>query len=84
MEYKRLRNEAVSRIRKDQKDYRTGILKSFKGNPKKFFGYIRNKMTVKEQVTQLKKPDGDMTGDDAEAADVLATYFGSVLWTKLS
>ena len=43
MEYKRLRNEAVSRIRKDQKDYRTGILKSFKGNPKKFFGYIRNK-----------------------------------------
>ena len=44
-----------SMVRKDHHTYTKTILSSFKDNPKRFYGYIRNLQIVKCQVTQLEK-----------------------------
>ena len=59
--FKHLRNEATASVRSDQDNYRKNLLKSFKGNPKKFFGYMRSRQTVKTAVTTLKTSDGRLT-----------------------
>jgi len=51
--YKRLRNEANRRVKSDQAAYRKRILKSFKGNPRRFYGYMSRAKTVKERVHQI-------------------------------
>jgi len=56
-EYKRIRNAVNSMVRKDHHIYTKTILSSFKDNPKRFYGYIRNLQTVKFQVTQLEKSE---------------------------
>ena len=42
-----LRNEANKQIKENQPDCRKKILKSFKGKPKKFYGYMQRLRTVK-------------------------------------
>lgn len=63
-EYKKLRNEANRRIKADRASYRKKVLKSFKGNPKKFYGYMRRMKTVKEKVHQIINRNGQFTTSD--------------------
>jgi len=56
-EYKRIRNDVNSAIR-EEKYSRKPILKSFPGNPKRFYGYMRRMQTVKDTVTAIRKDDG--------------------------
>ena len=62
-------------VQDDHNAHREKILKSFKGNPKRFYCYMRNLQTVKAKVIQLKKKDGKITASDKEAADVLCSTF---------
>ena len=75
---KKIRNEVNQSVRKDEEFHRKRILKSFKDRPKKFYGFMRNTQTVKDQVTVLKRPDGVMTASDQEVADVFSEYFKEV------
>jgi len=77
-EYRKERNKVNDRVRRDQEQYRKGILKSCKDNPKKFFAFMRKVQTVKSRVGQLTTPAGDLTRSDKEAADVLCAYFQTV------
>jgi len=77
-DYKKIRNQVNTLIRADQNAHRKNILKSLKGNPKKFYSLMRSVQTVKCQVSMLKKVDGTMTTDDSESAQELCNYFGSV------
>ena len=77
-QFKRLRNEATASVKLDQDHHRKKLLKSFKGNPKKFFGFMRSQQTVKTRVTTLKTFDGKLTQTDEETADVLIDQFQSV------
>ena len=77
-EYKKIRNEVNHSVRKDEEFHRKRIFKSFKDRPKKFYGFMRNTQTVKDQVTVLKRPDGVMTTSDQEVADVFSEYFKEV------
>jgi len=45
--------QTVLRVKADQLAYRKKTLNSFKGNPKKFYGYTRRVKTVKEKVHQV-------------------------------
>ena len=76
--YKKLRNEANKRVKIDQSVYRKKILRSFKGNHKKFYGYMRKLKTVKERVHQIKSDNDELTTTDEEAAQVLGKFFSSV------
>ena len=57
-------------IREDKEAHTHTVLSSFKGNPKKFYSYMNNIRTVKDDVTQLTKKDRSLTADDREAAEV--------------
>jgi len=74
-EYKKTRNEVNSLIRQDEDNIRKQVLASFKGKPKRFYGYMRSMQTVNDNVTTLAKEDGELTTTHQETADLLASYF---------
>jgi len=76
--YKRLRNETNRKVKADQLAYKKKILKSFKGNPKKFYGYMRKVKTVKEKVHQVTNENGQLTNTEEETAQALSNFFSSV------
>ena len=76
--YKQLRNEVNRAIRMEEDEKRKQILAGFKNNPKKFYGYMRSKQTVKDNVTALRKDDGELTTTDQETVDLLSAYFQEV------
>jgi hypothetical protein len=73
--YTVIRNRVNRMVHADKEIYNQKTLDSFKGNPKRFYGYTRNLKTVKAQVTQLKRADGSLTSDDNQAAELLCEYF---------
>ena len=76
--YKRLRNDVNRCIKQEENLERKRVLKGFKGNPKRFYGYMRHMQSVKDKVIALKKENGELTETDQETADLLSTYFQEV------
>jgi len=74
-EYRKIRNKVTEMVRTDGDEHRKRLLRGFKGNPKRFYGYMRGVQSVKDAVTGLKKPDGSVTSTDKESADELASCF---------
>jgi hypothetical protein len=77
-QYTEIRNRVNKMVRADKQAYTQKVLNSFKGNPKRFYGHMRNLKTVKAQVTQLRKKDGTMTTDNQQAAEALCEYSRSL------
>ena len=61
-----------SMVREDDDKCRKNLLKDCKGNPKRFYGYMRGVQLVKDDVTGLKKADCSLTKTDKEAAEELS------------
>ena len=76
--YKQIRNKVVSMIRSDEEEYNSRILMDFKGKPKRFYGHMRRLQTVKDNVSAVKRPSGELTTTDQQVADVLGNFFQSV------
>jgi len=53
-------------------------VRSFKANPKRFYGYVRSKQTVKATISSLLKEDGSTTKSDSESAELLCRQFQEV------
>ena len=62
-------------VKEDGDNYRKRLLKGFKGNPKRFYGYMRGLQSVKDNVTGLKGADGTVNDTDKETANELANCF---------
>ena len=75
-----MRNEVNRAIREEEDRNRKQILSGFKNNQKKFFGYMRSKQTVKDNLTALRmrKANGELTTTDLETAELLSAYFKEV------
>ena len=54
------------------------ITKCMKYNTKPFYAYLRGKRVLKDCVSSLEKPDGSLTKNNCETAEVLADAFASV------
>jgi len=76
--YKRLRNEVNRLIKQEEASARKRILRGFKGNPKRFYGYMRSMQTVKDSVTAIRKDNGELTVSEQESADLLSAHFQEV------
>ena len=61
---------------------RKKILCSFKGNSKRFYGFMKSLQTVKAKVNQITKKNGEATSDDKEAAEVLCETLKEVIVTE--
>ena len=49
-----------------------------KGNPKKFWQYINKTTKITTGIGDLETPSNELTGNDNEKAEILATFFSSV------
>ena len=76
--YKRIRNKVTSAIRNDKEKFQLQLVKSFNANPKRFYGYVRSKQTVKATISSLLKDDGSTTKSDRESAELLCNHFQEV------
>jgi len=76
--YKVVRNKVNRVVKADQDRYREEIFRSFKGNPTRFYGYMRNLQTVKTGVSQLVDVDGCTSTNDTETAEILCNCFKEV------
>lgn len=76
--YKATRNHVNGLVRRDRDAYQKKMLKSFKDNPKRFYGYMRSVQTRPTGVSQLRDKTGRLTTSDQEAAEVLSSCFQEV------
>jgi len=70
-----MRNRVKAAIEEDKANYQLQLVKSFRGNPKRFYGYVRSMQTVKTRVSSLQKADGTKTTTDEQTAEVLSAHF---------
>ena len=59
-------------------NYEKKITQCLKSNSKPFYAYLRNKRALKSCVSSLEQPDGSITKNNFETAEVLADAFASV------
>ena len=77
--YKRLQSEVQLHIRKSHKGYMQEVVSdSYKGNPKKFWSYIKSAGQEASGVSPLKNEDGFLKSDSPSRANILNRQFESV------
>ena len=58
------------------------LAKNIKNDSKSFYSYVKNKQICSVKVEPLRDSLGNITIDDAETANILNEYFGSVFTRK--
>lgn len=76
--YKASRNKVTSEFRLARYEYEKGLASQIKGDNKQFWKYVRSKTKTVTKVNRLKVPDGTLTTNDRETANVLNEFFASV------
>ena len=74
-EYKEQNNKTIATIRDAKAGYEKKLIVNYKKCPKPFFKYMRSKHENKTTVRNLKKENGDLTGNDTETANLLQKFF---------
>ena len=74
-EYKEQNNKTIATIRDAKAGYEKKLIVNYKKRPKPFFKYMRSKQKTKTTVRNLKKENGDLTGNDTETANLLQKFF---------
>ena len=76
--YKEERNELRKQIRKAKRIYEKKIAGDARHNKRAFYKYVNSKLTVRPEITQVKKQDGLYAETDKEIGDTIGKYFNSV------
>ena len=76
--YKASRNKITSEFRLAMYEYEKGLASQIKGDNKQFWKFVRSKTKTVTKVNRLKVPDGTLTTNDRETANVLNEFFASV------
>ena len=76
--YASVRNECNRKIKNAKIDFEKKLTTEIKTNSKAFWKYVRSKTKVKENISDLKKPDGTLTQNDTEKVLELNNFFTSV------
>ena len=66
------------RAKEAKRDKERKVAKDVKLNPKALYQYLASMCKQKEPVPNLLKPDGTLTDNDQEKAEVLSNFFKSV------
>jgi len=76
--YKSIHNRVICLIRKDKEDNQKRLVRGFKGNPKRLYGYIRGMRAVKTVTSNIDLKNGKQTESNGETAEELCRYFSEV------
>ena len=83
--YKASRITVTSEFRLARYEYEKGLgclASQIKRDNKQFWKYVRSKTKTVTKVNRLKVPDGTLTTNDRETANVLNEFFASVFEKK--
>ena len=79
LNYTNARNQSVDAVREAKYNFEKSLAKEVgNGNTRAFYAYARSQTTIKEEVSRVKGPDGNMSGTSKETADVINITFQSV------
>jgi hypothetical protein len=76
--YCRKRNLAQHLNNKLRRDFEKRIAREAKTKLKAFWKYVKSQTTTREGLSPLEKPNGELTKNDTDKAQVLNTFFVSV------
>jgi transcription termination factor NusB len=76
--YKFQRNQVKSRMRAWEDETEKERVRGFKGNKKKFYGYVKSKQVVKQSAIYVKNHINELTKNESETAEVFNQFFSSV------
>ena len=79
-DYKKQSNKAVATFRDAKAGYEKKLIVNYRKRPKPFFKYMRSKQKTKT-VRNLKKENGDLTGNDTETANLLQKKFSNNIYS---
>ena len=82
-EYVRQKKNKVSKLTKQaQKEYEKTVARQVRGNPKKFWEFVKSKTKSPSNIPDLHKEDNNpskgLATDNKEKADILAEFYSSV------
>jgi len=76
--YCRKRNKATELNNKLRRDFEKLIAREAKTKPKAFWKYVKSQTSARDNLSPLEKPDGELTENDTDKAEVLNNFFASV------
>jgi hypothetical protein len=76
--YIETRNACTKEIKKVKREFEKKLSKECKLNPKCFWKYVNSQTKINSGVSLLRAQNGDIATTDAEKAETLNTFFGSV------
>ena len=82
--YAKARNQAKWESKKGVRDFVKELAKLAKKNPEAFYKYASSKTKVRQGISDLDKPDGNLTTSDKEKAETLNSFFRSVFTVEES
>ena len=75
IEYTHYRNLVNKEVKKSKRAKEQKVAKEAKQNPKVLYQYFASLSKQKETIPNLERPDGNMTENDLEKAQVLSDFF---------
>src|SRR5258708_5264943 len=76
--YRKARNYTKSRIREYENTRMINMISEFKGNKKKFYGFVRNQQKSRSGINFVRNKDNNLTTTFEETAEVLNAFYQSV------
>ena len=77
-QYRKERDKLKKQIRTAKRTYEKNIAQEARHNKRAFFKYVNSKLTVRPEITQIKRDDGSFAESDKEIGDAIVNYFSSV------
>jgi len=81
-EYRKICKQVKSEVKKARLAYEKDLVEKAKQNPKLLYKYLNSQQVVKESIKALRRPDGDLTQESIEIANLLNKYFQEVFVTE--
>ena len=81
-EYRKICKQVKSEVKKARLAYEKDLVEKAKRNPKLLYKYLNSQQVVKESIKALRRPDGDLTQEPIEIANLLNKYFQEVFVTE--
>ena len=78
LEYKKETNDLKKQTRKAKRIFEKRLAKGARHNKRAFFRYVNSKLTVRPEITEMQKENGEIADKDNEICDTLGEYFSSV------
>ena len=79
--YEAYRKESIllkKTARQAKRLYEKKLSKGVRDNKRAFFRYVNSKLTVRPEITEIQRDNGELANTDREICNIIGKYFSSV------